>query len=63
MIGVAPSEILAEEVVRARILEQMNKMGMRDMLTIGEMVRDYYYTPEALLKKLGLGNLSPVIRM
>ncbi|MCW6160481.1 MAG: Flp pilus assembly complex ATPase component TadA [Candidatus Micrarchaeales archaeon] len=61
MVGVSPSEILAEEAVRARILEQLNIMGKRDMKSISEAVSAYYDNPEALLRSLGLGQLSPAV--
>ncbi len=63
ILGVVPSDILAEEAVRARILEQMNRLGKRSTPDISEVVKEYYYTPEALLKKIGLGNVSPIIRV
>ncbi len=63
LLGVPPPALLAEEDVRANILYAMNKQGMRDIVSINNMVKDYYDSPEATLKKLGLGNLSPSIRI
>ncbi|MGC8572181.1 MAG: CpaF family protein [Candidatus Micrarchaeia archaeon] len=63
VIGVPPTDILAEEAVRVRILQQLNKLGIRDMQSISEAVMDYYDNPEHLLNKLGLQNISPIIRI
>ncbi|MCL5433420.1 MAG: Flp pilus assembly complex ATPase component TadA [Candidatus Marsarchaeota archaeon] len=63
VIGVPPTDILAEEVVRARIIEQLNKHGIRDMKSISEAVMEYYSDPEHLLQKLGLANLTPIIKL
>ncbi len=63
MLGIAPPDILAEEAVRARILEQLNKLGKRDMGTISEMVKEYYDNPERMLTKIGLGNIEPAVRI
>jgi len=57
---VSPPDILAEEKVRASILERLNQLGKRDIKSINETVRDYYYEPEKALKKLEL-KMSPVI--
>ena len=53
----------AEEVVRARILEQLNKLGKRDMVSISETVKEYYDNPERLLAKVGLNNLAPAVKL
>ncbi len=63
LIGVPPPDILAEENVRAMILAQLNKLGRRDIRSINETVRDYYTDPDAVLAKLGLGNLHAVVRV
>ncbi len=62
LAGVPPSDILAEERVRAAILQRLNELGRRDIRSISEVVRDYYYNPEEALKKLEL-DLEPVIRI
>jgi flagellar protein FlaI len=59
LLGISPSDIITEQRVRALVLEKMNQLGIRDMHTISETVKDYYDSPEATLKKLGLGHLSP----
>ena len=63
VLGVPPPDILAEENVRANILFAMNKQGTRDMVSINNIVKDYYDNPEATLKKLGLNNMQPVIKI
>lgn len=63
VLGIAPPDIFAEEAVRARILEQLNKMGKRSIADISEVVKEYYDNPESLLRKIGLPQLSPVIRV
>ena len=61
ILGIAPPDILGEEAVRALILEQLNKLGKRDMASISQAVKEYYDNPEALLKKVGLPAVKPVI--
>ncbi|MEM3876397.1 MAG: hypothetical protein QXP24_01570, partial [Candidatus Micrarchaeaceae archaeon] len=63
VLGVPPPDILAEENVRANILFAMNKQGTRDMVSINNIVKEYYDNPEATLKKLGLNNMQPVIKV
>ncbi|MCL4403391.1 MAG: Flp pilus assembly complex ATPase component TadA [Candidatus Marsarchaeota archaeon] len=60
--GVPPSDILAEEEVRAAILQKLNQLGKKDIKSISEVVRDYYDNPERTLSALEL-NLSPVVRI
>ncbi len=52
VLGIPASSILAEERVRAMVLEKMNKLGKRDVRSINEVVKEYYDSPEATLKKL-----------
>jgi archaeal flagellar protein FlaI len=63
VIGVSPPDVLAEEVVRARILEQLNKLGKRDLQSISQTVKEYYDNPERLLAKIGLGQITPAIKI
>lgn len=63
LLGVPPSDILGEEKVRAVILEKMNQLGKRDMKSINEMVKNYYDNPDETCKKLGVTDLSPVIKV
>ncbi len=62
ILGVPPADILAEENVRANILYALNKLRMRDMASINEIVKEYYDNPSETLKKLGL-NLEPIIEV
>ena len=62
LAGVAPTDILLEEAVRASILKKLNEAGKRDIRSISETVRDYYYSPDQTLKKLGLKG-EPAIRI
>jgi hypothetical protein len=62
LAGVAPTDILSEELVRASILQKLNETGKRDIGSISATVRDYYYSPDATLKKLGIKG-EPAIRI
>ncbi|MGC8478460.1 MAG: type II/IV secretion system ATPase subunit [Candidatus Micrarchaeia archaeon] len=63
ILGLPPPDILAEERVRAMVLEQLNKLNRRSVSEISEAVKAYYDNPEALLKSIGLGELSPIIKV
>ncbi|MEM3827147.1 MAG: ATPase, T2SS/T4P/T4SS family [Candidatus Micrarchaeaceae archaeon] len=63
ILGVPPPDILAEERVRALILEQLNKLNKRSIQDISEAVKNYYDNPEVLLKSIGLENIYPIIRI
>lgn len=63
LIGVPPPDILAEERVRAMILEKLNNAGKRSIKEINEAVKMYYDDPEVLLKSIGLNNVYPIIRI
>ena len=63
LLGVPPSDILGEERVRAVILEKMNQLGKRDMKSINEMVKNYYDNPDETCRKLGITDVSPVIKV
>ncbi len=60
--GVAPTDILSEELVRATVLQKLNETGKRDIKSISETVRDYYYSPDQTLKKLDI-KAEPAIRI
>lgn len=62
LAGVAPTDILSEELVRASILQKLNDSGRRDIKSISETVRDYYFSPDDTLKKLGIKG-EPAIRI
>jgi archaeal flagellar protein FlaI len=63
LVGVPPTAILAEERVRAVILERLNKEGKRDIKTISGVVKDYYDNPDATLKSLDITGMEPAIRV
>ena len=63
LIGVPAPDILAEERVRAAILERLNKLGKKDIASISQIVKAYYEEPEQTLRSLGLGDMQPVIRI
>ena len=63
ILGIAPSDIIAEEKVRAHMLYAMNRLGKRDITDINGLVRDYYQDPSGTLKKLGLNDIEPVIKI
>ncbi len=63
LLNVPPTDLLAEEAIRAKMLEQMNKMGKRDMASISEIARSYYYEPDNTLRKLNLSMLQPAIKI
>jgi len=63
LLGVPPLDILAEERVRALILEQLNKLNRRSIKDISEAVKAYYDNPEALLKSIGLNDIYPIVRV
>jgi flagellar protein FlaI len=62
LAGVAPTDILSEELVRATILQRLNETGKRDIKSISEVVRDYYFSPDQTLKKLEIKG-EPAIRI
>ncbi|MCL5440941.1 MAG: Flp pilus assembly complex ATPase component TadA [Candidatus Marsarchaeota archaeon] len=63
LLGISPTDIIAEERIRAMILEKLNKLGRRDIRSINEIVRDYYDNPDMTLKRLGINNMSPAINV
>ncbi|MDE1855756.1 MAG: CpaF family protein [Candidatus Micrarchaeota archaeon] len=58
LTGYPPSEIIIEEQRRAKILEKLNQMGVRDLKGINQFCRDYYYNPSQALEKIGLRELG-----
>ncbi len=61
LTGYTPNEILGEENRRAKILEALNKLGVRDLRGINEYCKEYYDNPGKALQKIGLesaGTLS-----
>ncbi|MEM3791103.1 MAG: ATPase, T2SS/T4P/T4SS family [Candidatus Micrarchaeaceae archaeon] len=58
LTGYHPTEIILEEQRRARILEELNKRGMRDVHSINEFCKAYYDDQESALSRLGLEDLG-----
>ena len=56
--GTTPTDIIAEERRRAKVLERLNSMGVRDMHSINEFCRDYYDNQKNALQKIGLGDIG-----
>ena len=54
IMGVSPQYIINEEKIRARILEQLNKLGKTSIKDINEVVRNYYANPKQTLIDLKL---------
>lgn len=54
--GLHPNEIIAEEQRRGKILEHLNRIGIRDLAGINEFCKEYYDSAERALKKIGLAN-------
>ncbi len=63
LLGVAPPLILAEERVRATILERLNKTGRHNIEDISAIVKGYYDDPDNTLKDLGITGVEPAIRI
>jgi flagellar protein FlaI len=58
LTGYPPSEIIREEYRRAKILQKLNEMGIRDIKGINEFCRIYYEDQERALNKIGLKGLG-----
>lgn len=56
--GFTPSEIIGEEARRARVLDKLNRIGIRDLHSINEFCREYYDNQGKALLKLGLQELG-----
>ncbi len=54
LTGIPPSKIILEEQLRGRILEQMNKSGIRNLTDINEFCREYYDNPNLAMKRIGM---------
>ncbi len=52
--GAPPTEIVAEEMRRARILQKLNELGQRDLKSINEFCKSYYDNPEAAADRIGV---------
>ena len=58
LTGYTPTEIVIEEQRRGKILERLNKTGVRDLKGISAFVREYYDDQKKALAKLDLANLG-----
>ncbi len=56
--GFSPADIIAEEQRRAKILEQLERMGIRDIRGINEFCKAYYDNPMRALKKINMEKLG-----
>lgn len=56
--GYSPNKIIEEEQRRAKILERLNKLGIRDLAGINNFCKEYYEDPERALAKIELSNLG-----
>ncbi len=54
LTGIPPSEIIQEELRRGRILERLNKLGIRSLKEINGFCKEYYDNPNLALKKINL---------
>lgn len=58
LTGYTPTEIVIEEQRRGKILERLNKLGMRDLKEINAFIKEYYDNPKKALEKIDLANLG-----
>ncbi len=58
LTGYTPTEIVIEEQRRGKILEQLNKMGIRDLKGISGFVKEYYQDPKKALEKINMQTLG-----
>lgn len=56
--GYTPTEIINEEKRRAKVLEKLNKMGIRDLRSINEFCREYYDDQARAMAKLELQSMG-----
>lgn len=62
ILGISPVSFISEENIRANMLYNMNKKGIRSIEGISNIVKEYYKDHESTLKKLGL-NVKPAIEI
>jgi hypothetical protein len=62
ILGISPVNFISEENIRANMLYNMNKKGIRSIEGISNIVKEYYRDHESTLKKLGL-NVKPAIEI
>jgi flagellar protein FlaI len=58
LTGYTPTEIVIEEQRRGKVLERLNKLGIRDMKSINEFVKEYYDNQKKALDKIDLAELG-----
>ena len=54
LLALSPMEIVTEEQRRGRILEQLNKLGIRDLRSINEFCKEYYDNPDRAVQRISL---------
>jgi flagellar protein FlaI len=58
LTGYTPTEIVAEEQRRGKVLERLNKLGIRDLRGINAFVKEYYDNQGKALEKIDLAELG-----
>lgn len=58
LTGFPPTEIILEETRRAKVLEKLNSMGIRDLAAINEFCKEYYDDQGKALAKIGLQDMG-----
>ncbi len=56
--GYTPADIIEEENRRAKILQQLDKMNIRDLKSINEFCKNYYDNPASALAKINMEQLG-----
>ncbi|MEM3839167.1 MAG: ATPase, T2SS/T4P/T4SS family [Candidatus Micrarchaeaceae archaeon] len=58
LTGFSPTEIINEEKRRAKVLEKLNQIGVRNLAEINEFCKEYYDNQGRALAKIGLQSLG-----
>jgi archaeal flagellar protein FlaI len=58
LTGYTPTEIVIEEQRRGKVLERLNKLGIRDLKGINSFVHEYYDNQKKALEKIDLAELG-----
>lgn len=58
LTGYTPTEIVIEEQRRGKVLERLNKLGVKDLRGINAFVKEYYQDQKKALEKIDLANLG-----
>ncbi len=56
--GYSPNQIILEEKRRAKVLEKLNEMGVRDLKGINQFCKEYYDNQDHALNRIGLRALG-----